>query len=673
MSAPQQITPEEDDILRRALFVPCATKEDLHRWIEIYLGLNFPDTIVDEESNTTPMDIIWEIYEKALANDDPDFSRCMAYASRDSFKTLGAAVLEVLAVCHLNRDVAHMAAIKAQAKKAQSYVKKFFRYPYLRDYVISANTERTEIVRYYNDATGDNLTRAQYSELTPVEQLNYREIHRYITIVICSMQGSNSEHVPFFVVDEVDVVPKQNQPAYQEAKSIPAAYEGKEPITLLTSTRKFAFGNVQRELDQASKTGLVVRHWNIIDVTEKCPPSRHLPHEPRIPIYYSRDDFSSISAEEYEALLPEKQEKYTLTEGYAGCLKKCKLFAMCRGQLATKQRFHPKNEKGEFTERPMPLLKSITFTTNKFRELNLDMAKAQLMCWQASQEGLIYPYLDRQKHLLTPAEMARRITGEKYPDNFTRAQLMALLKGRDGRWVAGIDFGFTHNFSIVLFYIDGNRAFVVGCWSQPELDPTEKLDLMERTIKEFEPSIYADPESADMIAFFKKRGYRCKDWSKGAGSVLAGIEIVRYKLHPSIGEPQVFFLKGDAGVEMLVDRLAMYHWALDAAGNPSNEPDDVVGQDEEGNNLGDDECDAFRYGIMNVFHTKGKVMAPREDGVKLPTPAQVAATQKAQQPVQHQWAQQIMQHALARAQNTEEGAADAGPLKGRKGSFFWDM
>jgi hypothetical protein len=294
--------PTEDDILRRALFVPCQTKEDLHRWIQIYLGLNLPDTVVDEESTSSPMDLIWEIYSKALANDDQNFSRVMSYASRDSFKTLGAAILEVLAVFHLDRDVAHMAAIKEQAKKAQSYVKKFCRYPYLKDYVVSANTEITHLVWFSNQETGDTLTKAQYEDLPGPEQAKYTEHARYIKIVICTMQGANSEHVPFFVVDEVDVVPKQNQAAYQEAKSIPAMYESKEPITLLTSTRKFAFGNVQRELDAADKTGLQVRHWNIIDVTERCPPERHLPEQPRIPIWFTRDDFTAISQEAYEAL-----------------------------------------------------------------------------------------------------------------------------------------------------------------------------------------------------------------------------------------------------------------------------------------------------------------------------------------------------------------------------------
>ncbi len=667
----------EEDYLRKAMFVPCYSKEDLHRWICIYLGLNLPDTIVDEESNSSPMDLIWEVYKKALDNNDENFSRVMSYASRDSFKTLGAAVLEVLAVLHLDRDVAHMAAIKEQAKKAQSYVKKFFRYPYLRDYVVSANTEKTEVVWYHNQDTGDALTSAQYLALPELDRAKCVTHERYIKIVICTMQGANSEHVPFFVVDEVDVVPKQNQAAYQEAKSIPAMYEGKEPITLLTSTRKFAFGNVQRELDAADKTGLQVRHWNIIDVTERCPPERHLPDEPKIPIWYARDDFSAIGQEEYETLPQEKQEKYTLDEGYTGCISKCKLFAMCRGRLATKQKDHPKDADGKFTERPMPMVKSIRFTTNKFKELNLDMAQAQLMCWKASQEGLIYPYLDKQKHLLSPAEIARKITGESYPDEFSFAQLLHLFKERDGKWVAGIDFGFTHMFSVVLFFVDGFRAFVVGRWQQPELDPAEKLDLLDRTIKEFDPIIYADTEAPDMIKFMKKHQYRCKDWTKGPGSVLSGIETVRFKMAPGIAtEPQLYFVDGGPGVNEHVDVLKLYHWALGSDGKPTNEPDEVVFSTEDGEQVLDDECDALRYGLMNTFKNKGKLSVSREE-IKLPMPAAVQRQQTTQAPMQQVWARQIMDHALGYNQEQEDPTSPntdaSGGTKGKKGGVFWDL
>lgn len=671
-----EAVPNEGDILRKVLFVPMASKESLHTWIQVYLGLNMPDQIVDPDSNSSPMDMIWEIYHKALANNDEDFSRVMAYASRDSMKTLGAAVLEVLMLLHLDRDIIHMAAIKDQSEKAQEYVKGFFRLPYLRDFVVGDNKSEVVIVRYYNDATGDSLNTEQYKNLLEQEKSAFREIRRYVRIVVCTLQSTNGQHAPFFVVDEVDVVPKQHRQAYQEAKSIPAIRDGWEPITLLTSTRKFAWANVQQELNEASKTGLVVRHWNIIDVTERCPASRHLPHLPKIQIYHSPDLLEATDETGFKKLTPEQQSKWQVNEGYQGCLSKCKLFAMCRGHLATRQKDHPKkvnsrNGKEEWVEKPAPLLKSIPFTTNKFRQLPLDMAKAQLLCWKPSLEGLIYPYLDREKHVITAANIANKVTGEGYdPATFGVNELFALLLAREVKWVAGVDFGFSHNFAVVLMAVDGNRAFVVGCWSQPELDPAEKIDLLDRTIKQYEPIIYPDMASPDMVKFLKKKGYRVREWDKGPGSVIGGIEAVRYKIRTGLGDPGLFFLKGDSGCEVLFDRLSLYHWALGNDGKPTNEPDEEVTD-----GVGDDECDALRYAVMNTFKNAGKVVVS-EDPVKIPTPVQVITVQETNRQQQASWAKQMLDHAFGGTSSLEELQSEEpgqSGSKGRKGGFFWDI
>ena len=78
---------------RKLLFTPCETKEALQNWIRQFLGYDLPDCTVDPSSNSSPMALVWEIYEKALKNDDPDFSTVLAYASRESMKTLVTAVL----------------------------------------------------------------------------------------------------------------------------------------------------------------------------------------------------------------------------------------------------------------------------------------------------------------------------------------------------------------------------------------------------------------------------------------------------------------------------------------------------------------------------------------------------------------------------------------------------
>src|ERR1039458_306618 len=99
---------EAEKTLRRAMWVPCRSKAALARWVRIYLGVDLPDGHVDATSNSSPMECLWEIYSKALANDDPTFNRVLAYASRISFKTLIASIIEVLCLVHLDRNVVHL-------------------------------------------------------------------------------------------------------------------------------------------------------------------------------------------------------------------------------------------------------------------------------------------------------------------------------------------------------------------------------------------------------------------------------------------------------------------------------------------------------------------------------------------------------------------------------------
>lgn len=231
------------------------------------------------------------------------------------------------------------------------------------------------------------------------------------------------------VMDELDLA---DPLAIEEAKMIPSELKEdgvkKLPLTFLTSTRKYSFGLVQQEINQAAKTDLQIRHWNIIDVTEACPPERHLPDEPKIPIFLSENTLTAISKEEYDKLGEKAREQYEEKEGYAGCLKNCKMFAACKGRLATKQTSNS------------PLLKSIFHTESTMAKVSVDTAKAQYMCWKPSNEGLVYPYFARETHMITPAQMATKITGDDYPENYTKSQLIELIQSVGGAFYSGLDW-----------------------------------------------------------------------------------------------------------------------------------------------------------------------------------------------------------------------------------------
>lgn len=655
----------EDD-LRKAMFVPCGSKGDLHAWIDLYLGLDIPDCIVDPESTASPMDVIWEMYNDALLNEDKRLSqtivddedeeydedevepkRLLAYGCRDGFKTLGAAIMEVLCIVHLERSVAHMAAIESQAQKAQRYVKKFFDKRYLRDYVVTKNERRMEFVHYMHPDTGEHITQAHWDSLLSVQKDLYIKKENYIQVLVCTMQGTNSEHVPFMVIDEVDVV--DNPKAYEEAKYIPAPFEGKHALTLLVSTRKTAFGLVQKEIDLAPKTGLQIRHWNIIDVTRACKPKRHKPNEPHVTLYRSDEELRHISESEYEQLDVKTQEKYVRHEGaYAGCAK-CPLFAMCKGNLATKQTSKSK------------LLKPITHVIHEFQISSLENAHAQLMSRKPASTGLIYPRLDHDLHMKTASEIAHMVVGDDAPQFLDKEGLVLLLKSQGATFFAGLDWGFTHSFVIVSGAVWGINLFIFDVISQTGLDPEEKLLVAEK-VQAWSPTIFADPEAPDQIKLFKKKGFMMRDWKKTAGSVSMGIDIVRMKLRPAIGEPQLFMLKDDPGCELLYDRLSKYHFKQDAAGNLTDQPDEE----------NDDEPDATRYLTMNLFMPKGRPTAAEEKGDQEQQKDVQREVPPGALPTVENHLQFFINQHLAQGVGGYAGG-DPSVKRGRKGRILWSM
>lgn len=634
---------DQSDLKRRLLFVPCETKEALGNWIRIYFDLYLPDCTVTEESNSNPLEMIWEVYNKLRLNNDPDFSRAMAYANRGGFKTLGASILEVLTVVHLGRNVAHMAAILDQSKKSQEYVRDFFAKPYLRDFRVGQNVKKIEICRYHNATNGRDLTEHEWATLDPKTKLTYKRVYNYIQIVLCTMQGANSAHTEFFVVDEVDVVPKQNVKAYNQAKSIPDSRDGMMPITLLTSTRKSRIGLVQKEIDKAEDTGLHIRHWNIIDTTAACMPDRHLPDQPKINLYINDDEVRHISEADYMLKDDVSKAKFYRQEAFAGCVR-CPLFSSCKTRLATHQLSKS------------PMLKPITDVIAKFRHSSAEYVSTEYLCRKPDTTGLIYPRLNRETHMKTAAQMAEIIAGEPRPEVRDKATLIAFMKARGVTFNSGMDFGFTHNFAVCTFGVWGHYAFVLDVISQSGLELDDKLAKCE-PLKEIysNPTIFGDTAYPSDIKTFKRKGFKMKDWDKAKDSVKGGIEVVRMMLWPALSSPRLFFLKDDPGCTFLVSMMELYHFQMDAAGDVSEDPDKEK----------DDECDAIRYGIMNTFAPKGLLRVP---ATATPEPTIAKPGFRPQAGDQQDWMKEIIR------QHTGESSGASAPStqQVKKGRFVWD-
>ena len=102
-------------------------KEELRDWMYTFLDIKFPMGVVYPGSTHGPVDAMWRIYELMKTRESRDVPQVSMLASRDSYKTLSAAAIEVLCMLHFEISVAHGAAIKSQSEKAIQYVTSFFR------------------------------------------------------------------------------------------------------------------------------------------------------------------------------------------------------------------------------------------------------------------------------------------------------------------------------------------------------------------------------------------------------------------------------------------------------------------------------------------------------------------------------------------------------------------
>lgn len=794
----------KEQLERAAFFAPCQSKEHLQLWIKRYLGLDLPDGIVcdddvrHEPSNSSPIDLIWEIYAKAIYQIEPDSNRILAYAARAAFKTLSSSIIELLMLFHGKRDVAHMAAEVQQSSKSASNLSGFFSRPILKDFITSSNVRTIEVTWYTTPDGKRFFTPREYKEgqrngETWTERL---QEHSYsMQIIVATVKGSNSAHVPFLCVDgkteilvrvpgqeikptsarslfeilsgdstsdvvlaaasssveilaadptngrikmcrvlaagrkleesglrltfsnatelvvgpehpvwvkgrgfvkaskiairdevleiggtrvlverieeigvprwmydftveefhtfyangilvhncldELDLVPPK---PFAEAMMIPTpTREGHLPIIFMTSSRKISSGPVQKEIDSAKETGTLIRHWNYLDVTKPCPPERHLPGLPKIPIFFNEDTLRAIDKSSYDQLSDKEKEKWLSQDGYQGCVSNCSMFAHCLGRLATKQKSKSS------------LLSDVRFTASQFKAFanDPDTARAQLLCWEPESGALIFGRLNKSRHLKTASQIAELATGNPMPHIRTRQQLFGLLKELGSKFASGMDFGFTHNFAVITAAIYGNKAYIINAFELQGLEINEKLEICETMLRPYDSIIHPDQAYPSDIKTFRKAGYVMTNFKK---DISLGIDAARSKITPSDdAEPELVFLDDsneEGRVMTAFTKISRYEYELDANGKPTDQP-----KEED-----DDLAAAFRYLCQQEF---GKHLgkAHKDDGRRNPNPLPVLPQDQARQQVYQTW----MKNEIAEA--TQGGTSQEVTVK--KGKFFF--
>jgi hypothetical protein len=558
--SPQEI----EDIKKKTVLKLLKSPEELRAWIHLFLDIEFPMGTVYPSSTHGPVEAMWRIYELMKTGDSQFVPQVAMLASRDSYKTLSAAAIEVLCMIHFRISVAHGAAIKPQSEKAIQYVNAFFRK--LNPYLEFHGWRKTS----------DSKVKIEW--LTDLQEAIY------LRVVVATVAGMNSEHVPMLFLDEIDVI--QDPRALKEAKMIPSVFGSYFPLTIYLSTRKFAGGLMEKTLKETEKADGEVLRWNILDVTERITLETAQADKPKVPRYVSTVlPAENLSPEQWEALPDEKQDAYERIEAYAG-IANHPMLPIMRNYLVDR----PQDDFGG-------LFKPLVAVNNNFKQLPPDMGEAQLLCNKPSSSGLVYPRFDLAGNVLTVRQAISRLTGDDVAiDNFE--YLKDHLKTLGVSIIGGGDWGYT-DFTVLLVIalLPGGEAWLLDTFMMQHLE----LDDIVKYGKEMQDTWNVDRWYVDQNypAYLKtlkrKAGMKCPAFTKVVADGIAGLQ---GKIVDSANVRR-WLIVDTPNNRIVIDAFGEYRWELDGRGEiiegkPHHDKDGVA-----------DIMDAIRYPAQNLF-IKGK-------------------------------------------------------------------
>ena len=421
MSKKQQLTNENqlnaalNQLYEEQFFAVCESKAQLKQWIKTFLDIDLPDCTVDDNSNSNPMDFIWDVYS-AAKDGDPNRTTFVVAASRNSAKTLASSIIEFLLMVHFARDIVHMAAILDQSLAAIRYLDKHLALP------IISNFAKTDSKRI------KELNRLPPSPHRPV---GYSKLQ----VVVSTKKSANAQRASCLIFDELDLIDKD---ILSEATFIADPdRSGKPPIFIYLSSRKSGSGPIQQKIDEADmpNSGIRLHKWSIVDWMQTCPPERHKPELPQSMLHVHPETLEVLPNNAFNALNPESKVVYSSILAYEGC-KTCPVFSICRTK-SVKQQSKSK------------MLRDLGFVKNTLLNAgDPDKINAQILNLKPESSGIVFNKFNRNIHVKSIQE-CWHFAFNTYPiDRFgnirdiSKEDMVRELRANGWRLHCGVDFGF---------------------------------------------------------------------------------------------------------------------------------------------------------------------------------------------------------------------------------------
>ncbi len=603
------------------LFAPLSSAIQLKDWARGFLDLEIPLEITDPDSNSSPLDAIWQVYKTFKDNSGDVNPGYILLSCREGMKTVSVAILETLLMLHFQLEIAHAAATEEQSSVCIAYINQF----------IHKIQPLLDTAKWVNFTKNKRTIKFQ----TPQGK------QPYIKILICTPKGMNSLHANVIFLDELDLADKK---ALKEGKNITGYSKGIYGVTVYLSTRKYAFGNMTEAIDSAAEKNYKIVKWNILDVTEACPTSRHKPELPKEDIYVASNlPLRQMSVEDFNQIPDAEKHKWELVKDAHGGCKGCLLLPVCKKRLSEK----PQTATGGF-------YKPIVSVMQKFRDNDPDTAEAQLMCWKPGSEGLIYPRFNNQVgkgNVITNKDAYETLMGPTKLKEVTDATLIQAMKDAGIPFYAGVDWGYTHDFVIIIMaMLPNGEVWLMETYASPGLEFADQLEIGKSFRDKYNVSAwFCDQAMPSHVKSFTKNGMKSPKFTK---DVLGGIEATRSKITDATGK-RLFKVLNNASNKKTITALGKHRFLLDGQGNPTMNPDDDRGIA--------DICDAIRYIGQNKWPVRGH---QKPVSTFLENEAQKYG--KPQNPTNTE----LMRDEIAKRLG---GGDEFHGGTGKKGGFFWDF
>jgi hypothetical protein len=249
------------------------------------------------------------------------------------------------------------------------------------------------------------------------------------------------------------------------------------------------------------------------------------------------------------------------------------------------------------------MLKTLDELIQKVRVEGPEWALSQLFNLKPSLEGVVFREYEEGVHVVTWESMYEILTGEKYPGQVTHDVFIQKCHEMSIPCYAGVDFGYSAPSTVVYVFVDRKEnIYVVRTDGMQYMSQPAWIHYMRTKWQPIYRAQLYYPDMADQgaVAEMKKAGLPVASFKKD--QVNAGIQTIKKWLRvPGGDSPKLFFAQETT--KHIQNEFTLYHYKLDAAGIPSDIPEDE----------NDHWIDALRYIVHGLFGGRNAAMMISDD------------------------------------------------------------